>query len=155
MARESVLCNADLVAAILAQADLDPWTFVMCGRVARAWRAACQSDASLVLKAARGRSFLTKGVFCGLFGLSYAEADTFPRGMRAHKTGLMYMYSSPAIDAVMGAIGGLNGWEARLAAQAKRQAASDARGLKTWVTLDRKRALPWEGRRTPRVRLCV
>ena len=152
MARESVLGNADLVAVILARADLDPWTFVMCGRVARAWRAACRSDASLVLKAARGRPFLTKGVFCGLFGLSYAEADKFPRGMRAHKTGLMFMYSGPAIDAVMGAIEGMSGWEARLAAQAKRQAGFDARGRKAWVALDRKRARPWEGGHTPRVR---
>jgi len=155
MANESVLGDADLVAAILAQADIDPWTFVMCGRVARAWRAACRSDASLVLKAARGRPFLTKGVFCGLFGLSFAEADTFPRDIRAHKMGLMYMYSGPAVDAVMGAIGGLSGWETRLAAQAARQAAFDARGRKAWVALDRKRARPWEGGHTPRVRLCV
>ena len=76
MACEQVLCNADLVRAILeVHADIDPWTFVMCGRVARAWREACRADATLLLKAARAHSFLTKGVLCGLSGLSPVEAD--------------------------------------------------------------------------------
>ena len=136
--------NADLVAAILAHVDLDPWTFVMCGRVARAWRQACRSHISLLSKAARGWPFLTKGVFCGLLGLTSAEADVVPRGMRAHKTGLMYMYGNSAIDAALDIVGGLGGWEARLAMRAAKQAKYDATGCTRWVAMDRKRARPWE-----------
>ena len=139
MARAAVLANVDLLAAILAQVELDPWTFVMCGRVARVWREACRADATLLLKAARSRSFLTKGVFCGLFALTPAEADAYPRGMRAHKTGLMHMYSGQAIGAVMGKVGGMRGWEARLAARAAMQAVFAAAGKRAWVALGPKR----------------
>jgi len=69
-----------------------------------------------------------------------AEADAYPRGMRAHKTGLMHMYSGQAIGAVMGKIGGLRGWEARLAARAARQAVFAAAGKTGFVALSRKRA---------------
>jgi len=140
MARAAVLANADLLGAILAQIDFDPWTFVMCGRVGKLWRDMCRADATLLLKAARSRGFLTKGVFCGLFGLTPMEADAYPHGLRAHKTGLMHMYSGQAIGVVMGKIGGMQGWEARLAARAMRQAAFAAAGKTAWVALSRKRA---------------
>ena len=101
MACAAALANVDLLAVILAQVDIEPWTFVVCGRVARVWRQACRADATLLLKAARSRSFLTKGVFCGLFGLTHWEADVYPHGMRAHKTGLMHMYSDQAVRVVL------------------------------------------------------
>ena len=124
MASDSVCNNTDLVAAILAQLDLDPWTFVMCGRVNMVWRKACRLDDSLLLRAARGRPFLNKNVLCGLFGLSHAEADTFPyRFSRAHKTGL---YKGADMDAVLASLGGLCGWKARLTERAARQAVYDA-----------------------------
>jgi hypothetical protein len=144
MVQASVMDNADLVWHILQGVDLDPWTFVMCGRVSSVWRAVCHVDDALLMKAARGHRFLTKGVFCGLFGLSASEADAYTRGMRAYKHGRMYMYSEPAIGAVMGDIGGLNGWAARLTARAMRQDVVEVGGNgKQWVALDRKRARNW------------
>ena len=140
MARAAVLANVDLIAAILAHVDLDPWAFVMCGRVARVWRGACRADATLLLKAARSRRFLTKGMFCGLFALAPAEANAYPHGLRAHKNCLMHMYSGQAIGVVMGKIGGMRGWEARLAARAAREAVFDAMGRRAWVVPGPKRA---------------
>ena len=135
---------ADLVGQILHHVDVDPWTFVMCGRVSRTWRAVCRADDALLMRAARAHRFLTKCVFCGLFGLSASEADAYKRGMRAHKTGLMYMYAEPAIGVVMATIGGADGWIARLAARAARHDAERNRKGGHWVALDRKRARHWQ-----------
>lgn len=120
-ARNRVLENVDLVAHVLLYAELTPESFVGVGRISKAWRAACRINASLLLKASRARPFLTKRVFCGLFGLSPAEADAYPHGKRAHKTGLMYMFSDSAIGVVIEKIGGMDGWEHRLAARAVKE----------------------------------
>ena len=112
----TVLCNSDLVACILAHADLDPGAFVTAGRVNTVWRAACRADTTLLLAAARRPDFLTKRVFSGLFALTQAEADAFPRGMRVRRqSGFMYMYRDAAIDAVLSTTGNLCGWKRRLA----------------------------------------
>ena len=136
-ASERVLNNPDLVGAILGHAEVDPWSFVAYGCVSKVWRGACRADTTLLLGAARTPKFLTKGVLCGLFGLSPWEADTLPRGMRAHRTGLMYMYSGPAIDAALLMIGGMSEWERRLAVRA-----SQAVTRKDGVGVKRQR--PWD-----------
>ena len=111
----AVLCNSDLVACILAHADLDPSAFTAAGRVSTVWRAACRADTTLLLAAARRPTFLTKRTFTGLFALTPMEADAFPRGKRARlPSGIMYMYRDAAINGVFPAIGGLDGWKRRL-----------------------------------------
>lgn len=132
-ARKNVLENVDLVALVLSHAELDPKSFVGVGMVSKTWRAASRVDASLLLKAAKSQRFLTKRVFQGLFGLTPAEADQFPHGTRAYKMGFMFMYKGDAINAVMGAIGGMCGWEQRMAQQAARHLAQEQRfGSSRW-----------------------
>ena len=115
-AMHAVLRNSDLVACILAHADLDPSAFVAAGRVNTVWRTACRADTTLLLAAARRPTFLTKRAFAGLFALTPAEADAFPRGKRARlQSGYMYMYRDAAIDAGLPVIGGLTGWKRRIA----------------------------------------
>lgn len=115
----AVLGNADLVAVTLGHAELDPFTFVATGRVAKAWHAACRTDAALLLGAARRPDFLTKRTLVGLFALHWHEADKLPRGKRARRNGgFLYMYSAPAIDRALSIVGGLDGWRRRIAARA-------------------------------------
>ena len=110
----------DLVATILLFADADPIAFVGLTRVSKVWRAACCSDERLLLAAARKPDFLTKHTFAGLFALTMAEADAFPRGMRARRQGgVMFMYREAAIAAVLPAIGGIDGWRRRLSKRAR------------------------------------
>ena len=121
----AVLENADLVAAILVHAELDPFTFVAMGRVAKAWHAACRLDAALLIAAARRPEFLTKRTLMGLFALHWHEADKLPRGKRARRNGgWMYMYSAPAIERALPILGGLDGWRRRIAARASREKAA-------------------------------
>jgi hypothetical protein len=153
MACEEVLGSKDLVELILSRVEMEPWTFVMCTRVSKVWRNVCHTDENLVLKAARAPRFLTKGVFCGLFGLTYAEAGVFPHGTRAHKTGFMYTYDERAIASVMEYLGGMCGRQSRLATRAACVARSVRNGERPWVALDKRRALcaagnvPWKRHR--------
>ena len=119
-AMRSVMDNSDLVAYILAHADLEPWSFVAAGRVSATWHAACQTE-TLLLAAARRPDFLTKRTFSGLFALTSEEADTFPRGMRVRRPiGFMHMYQEAAISAAISTVGGIHGWKRRLAHCASR-----------------------------------
>ena len=84
-AAAAVFENQDLVACILAHANLDPFEFVAATRVSKAWHAACHADDTLMLAAARKPDFLTKRTLMGLFALHWHEADKLPRGMRARR----------------------------------------------------------------------
>ena len=139
-ARQEVLGNVDLVALVLSQVQLDPVSFVRMGLVGKAWRLACRHDETLLLKAARAPHYLTKSVFAGLFGLSSEKANRFPRGKRAHRDSFLYVYRGNAIDAVMPAIGGVSGWEARLATRAVRELAYGTAREGVWVARGRKRS---------------
>jgi len=120
----AVLENPDLVAAVLAHAELGPCEFVSVGRVGKAWHAARQVDDSLLLAAARKPDFLTKRMLAGLFALHWHEADKLPRGMRARRSGSwLYMYSTVAIDQAMAIVGGVEGWRRRIAERARREGA--------------------------------
>ena len=120
----AVLENPDLVAAVLAHAELGPCEFVSVGRVGKAWHAARQVDDSLLLAAARKPDFLTKRMLMGLFALHWHEADKLPRGMRARRNGdWLYMYSTAAIDQAMPIVGGVEGWRRRIAERARREGA--------------------------------
>lgn len=140
-ARHEVLGNIDLLASVLAHAELDPVSFVCMGLVSKTWRSVCLLDEALLLKAARAPRYLTKGVFAGLFGLTSVEANQFPRGQRAHRGSFLYMYRRDAIDAVMPAVGGMPGWLERKA----RQAAYQKAGTEQFGHTSR-RALGWLSR---------
>ena len=125
----AVLENPDLVAVVLAHAELGPSEFVALGRVAKAWHAAKQVDDSLLLAAARKPDFLTKRVLMGLFALHWHEAGRLPRGMRARRNGgWLYMYSTAAIDQTMAIVGGVDGWRRRIAERAQREGVADQKG---------------------------
>ena len=121
----TVLGNADMVAVILGHAELGPAAFVAIGRVAKAWHTVCRADAALLLAAARKPDFLTKRTLTGLFALHWHEADKLPRGKRARRNGgFLYMYGDAAIDHALTLVGGLAGWQRRIAARARSEAAS-------------------------------
>jgi hypothetical protein len=119
---EAVMSNPDLVSAILCRAKLSPAEFVSAGLVCKSWREACRQDESLVVAVAKAPVFLTKGTFMGLFALSPAEADQFPREVRPRRGGIMFMYRAAAVDAALSSIGGLDGRNRRLADRACKQA---------------------------------
>ena len=122
-AAAAVFEDQDLVACILAHANLDPFEFVAATRVSKAWHAACHADDTLMLAAARKPDFLTKRTLMGLFGLHWHEADKLPRGMRARRNGgWLWMYRSAAIEQAMPIVGGVEGWCLRIA---KRAACTD------------------------------
>ena len=134
----AVLENPDLVAVVLAHAELGPREFVSVGRVGKAWHAARQVDDSLLLAAARKPDFITKATLMGLFALHWHEADKLPRGMNARRNGgWLYMYSGRAIDQAISVVGGVEGWRRRIAERARRAGPADQ-----------------EGRERPRIRAC-
>ena len=57
------------------------------------------------------------------------EADKLPRGMRARRnTGWLYMYSTAAIDQAMAIVGGVDGWQRRIAERARCESVVDQEG---------------------------
>ena len=127
----AVFENPDLVAIILSHAQLEPFAFAAIGRVAKAWHAARHADEALVLAAARRPDFLTKRTIMGLFALHWHEADKLPRGMRARRNGgWMYMYGPAAIHQAFAIVGGMPGWQRRIAERAKREKAALATKLR-------------------------
>ena len=126
-AAATVLDNVDLVATILAHAELGPTAFVAIGRVAKAWHDARRADATLLLTAARRPEFLTKRTLMGLFALHWHEADKLPRSKRPRRNGgFLYMYSTPAIDGALTVVGGFDGWKQRIAKRAADERAAVA-----------------------------
>eukprot|EP00966_Prymnesium_polylepis_P169768 3925001-Prymnesium_polylepis.1 len=69
-------------------------------------------------------AYLTKRVFVGLFALTPADADRFPREHECPRRGgeCMFKYTGAAIDAVLPALGGVAAWRRRLALRAAQQA---------------------------------
>ena len=112
---ELIMCNVDLVALILSHAEVCPRRFAHWRCVSRVWKEACDGDESLLMRAAHAPKYLTKGTFMGLFGLTSAEADAFERAVCVGRKGLMYKYTTHAIDSVLPAICGFEWWEVRLA----------------------------------------
>ena len=137
---DCVLGDPDLVSIVLSKVDLDPVALTCMGLVSKAWRVACRAGPGLLLSAASTPRYLTKTVFMGLFGLTSAEADALPRTELVRPQGrVVFMYSKPAIEAALPAIGGIEAWARRLAARAQNQAlieqtyGSDWRELR-WIS---------------------
>ena len=113
--------NSDIVALILVHVTISPETFVTLGRVCKSWREECHWNERLLMKAAKSQAYLTKRVFMGLFALTPAEADRFPRQQCPRRGGgYMFKYSGAAIDAAL--VGGAAAWRERLAKRAAKQA---------------------------------
>jgi len=115
--RNLVFENVDLVALLLSHTKLTPKSFVWAGRVSKTWRAACRVDSSLLLKAAKSQTYLTKREFEGLFCLGPSHGEMLRRGAfcwglsRARGEDL-YIYPEHAIDSA------LYIWAAQLARRA-------------------------------------
>ena len=135
-ASAAVMENPDLVGSILAHADLAPKDLVAAGQVSKAWRVATHTNASLLLAAAHRPKVLTKGTFCGLFALEPREAAEYPHVVVPRtQGGIMCMYRSSAIDAVLPRTGGLEGWRQRLAQRAVHQASLERAFGPDWCAL--------------------
>jgi hypothetical protein len=111
-AYSAVLTNGGLVGSIL-RAGIGPSTWGVAGQVCRAWREVCNSDEAALRMVAHYQGGLTKGMFCGLFALSPAEAATFAHTThRSSKGHVYYLYRTPAIDSVL-SMGGTTGLSER------------------------------------------
>ena len=137
---DCVLGDLDMVSIVLSNVNLDPVAFTGMGLVSKTWRVACRAGPGLLVSAASTPRYLTKTVFMGLFGLTSAEADALPRTELVRPQGrVVFMYSKPAIEAALPAIGGIEAWARRLAARAQNQArieqtyGSDWRELR-WIS---------------------
>jgi len=127
-----VLDDADLVHMILMYVDtgLTPRVFAGWRSVSFAWYTACGADERLLMRAARTPTFLTKGTFSGLFGLTPCEADQFQREVGVCKYGIMYKYGVSAINSVLPAIAGFQYWPVRIARRAEERRAREYRKRK-------------------------
>ena len=105
--------SLDLILLILEQMeDMDCRTFVRIQRVGRLWREAALLDMRFALRAAmRG---VSRAEFCGLFGLTAAEAM---RGFPFEPSGRLLgrdRYGPRAAERVEAFVGGVRGWRVRL-----------------------------------------
>ena len=110
------LCD-DLVALILRN-NVGVWTFVQASAVCKQFHRVCRSDESLLVSAALYTGGLTKAHFAGLFALSPVECKRFTHKV-IHRTfgGVYCLFGTTAIEHVMRAVGGIEGWRARVAAR--------------------------------------
>ena len=111
-AYSAVLTNADLVGSIL-RGSIGPSTWGLVGQVCRAWREVCRSDEVALRMVALYQGGLTKGVFCGLFALSPAEATAFAHTIHCSSRGhVYYLFRTDAVDAAL-SMGGMSGLSER------------------------------------------
>ena len=123
-ASDEVFGTEDVLALILMHAThAHPWTFVVAGRVCKAWRTLCRRDASLALAATRSVPRLTKNVLMGMLCLCSGEADSIPRHIAARQGGgIAYMYDPCMVDDIwIHFVGSVANWHGRLAARERRQ----------------------------------
>ena len=114
-ARDAVMTNADLV-CVMFNGNIGPNTLAIASQVCKTWRAACSTEAVL-RAAALYTGGVTKGVFCGMFALTYAEARAIPHDERRSSIGRLYfLYSAKAVDAVL-----VNGGAQALSARRRRR----------------------------------
>ena len=112
---EHVLGNEDLLALVLAHAELLPASYVAMSRVSRTWRAVCRRDEGLLIKCAKARPYLTKRDLVGLFALTSREANLLPRETYMRRDGgVMYKYEMTVVDGLLVMLGGMEGWRLRL-----------------------------------------
>lgn len=90
---EEVFASPDLVEQIM-HGNVGPSTFVAMSRVNRTAHEVCRSSAPLLRTVALYSGALTKAAFCGLFGLSSADAAKLPHTRR----GRAHLYGELAVE---------------------------------------------------------
>ena len=131
-----VLGDADLVALVLAHADLTHASFASVSRVCRVWRTVCRTDEGLLVKTALSKPILRKRDLMRLLALTSEEADSLPRGWQARiPHGFKYIYTHDAVLAALPLIGGMKEWQRRIEERGK--GGGDYRTFSYWDTQNR------------------
>ena len=111
-ARTAVMSNTDLVCVML-NGNIGPNTLAIASQVCKTWREVCSTEA-VMRAAALYVGGVTRGVFCGMFAVSFTESRALSHVERKSGNGrTYYMYSGKAVDAVLAA-GGLSERRRRL-----------------------------------------
>jgi hypothetical protein len=96
------MSNADLVYVML-HGNIGPNTLAIASQVCKTWREVCSMEA-VMRAAALYTGGVTRGVFCGMFAVSFRESRAFPHEERKSGNGrTYYLYSEKAVDAMLAA----------------------------------------------------
>lgn len=101
----AVMTNTDIVSIIL-NGNVGPNTLGIASQVCKTWYEVCSTE-TVLRAAALYIGGLTRGVFCGMFALSYAESRALPhvRRMSINMRRIYFLYTQKAVDAVLDAGG--------------------------------------------------
>ena len=100
----AVMTNTDIVSIIL-NGNVGPNTLGIVSQVSKIWYEVCSTEAVL-RAAALYIGGLTRGVFCGMFAVSYAQSRALPHVQRKSRNMRIYfLYTQKAVDAVLDAGG--------------------------------------------------
>jgi hypothetical protein len=100
----AVMTNTDIVSIIL-NGNVGPNTLGIASQVCKIWHEVCSTE-TVLRAAALYIGGLTRGVFCGMFAVSYAESRALPHAQRKSRNMRIYfLYTQKAVDAVLNAGG--------------------------------------------------
>ena len=112
------LSDPDILACIL-RGNVGPSTFAAVSEVCHAWRAVCRSDTTVVRAVALYQGGLTMAKLMHLFAITKNQARGLLHTAHArHGGGTCYLYSAPAVDALLSP-SGMEAWRLRLHARAE------------------------------------
>ena len=135
----------DDILALIFQNNIGVSTFARVNAVCKTFYRICHSTEGVLCSAALYTGGLTRTDFMGVFALSFAESALFPHDLteRYWVSGQYRLYKEAAVEQVMRSMGGISGWNSRVAAQGRHVRVWDGRRPARFQNTSTRRRKKW------------